>query len=148
MIELNNFAHAEEIAKGAGIVTNPSVDMCISRSKNGKFLGGTIYKDYTGVSLSLHIFAVNKSWINKDLLWVSFHYPFEQLGCKKIFAPVPNDNTYCIEFCQKIGFKLDTIIRDVFPSGDMHILSMYKEECHWLNLEPRKIQIGAHTDGR
>lgn len=148
MIELNNPQHAEVIAKVAGIVRNPMTDACISRSEDGKLLGGVIYKDYTGFSLSMHVAGFAPYWINRDMLWVCFDYPFNQLRCGKLFGPTSADNIQALEFNQKIGFKLDTIIRDVFPTGDMHLLSMYREECRWLKLKPRTIKAGDSDDGR
>ena len=142
MIEFGNYAHADDIAKAAGLIFNPKSDVCISRTKGDKLAGGVIFKDYTGVSIGLHVAAFDPYWLNRDFLWITFDYPFRQLGCKKILSPIPEDNIRSIEFCKKIGFKMDTIIRDVFPTGDMHILSLYKEECRWLNLKPRNIKAG------
>jgi len=142
VIQFGNFDHAEQIAKAARIYFNPLCDVCISRSKDDKLLGGVIFQQFTGMSITIHVAAFDPHWINPDMLWITFHYPFEQLKVKKIFGQVPQDNSRALEFDRKLGFKIETIIRDVYPDGDMVLLSMYREDCRWLRLKPRSFVSG------
>lgn len=140
MIVFNDHSHGYAIAARAGAVFNPAVDTCIATVRDGQIAGGQIYSDYTGVSLTMHVAGFDPMWISIDMLWVSFHYPFIQLGCKKIFGQVPEDNIKALEFDLKLGFKEEARIRDVFPSGDLILLSMRREDCKWLKIKPRSLK--------
>lgn len=147
MIELNNLAHARLIADASKSILNEQVDVCISRSKDGELLGGAIYTNYTGRSICMHVAGFAPAWLNKDLLWCGFHYPFVQLRLQKILALVAATNYEALEFDRKLGFKEETIIRDVYREGDMVVLSMYKDDCKWLKLKPQTIAETEYDDG-
>jgi RimJ/RimL family protein N-acetyltransferase len=148
MIEFGNVAHAERIASEAGISFNPVTDITIARSENGELLGGVIFKDYTGRSITIHVAAFNPRWINPDMLWITFHYPFEQLGVQKIFGQVCVKNSRALEFDRKLGFKEEAIIRDVYPDGDMILLGMYRDDCRFLKMQPRAFAMKEPSHGR
>jgi len=52
---------------------------------------------FIGGSMTVHVAAQNKRWCSRDLLWLIFHYAFEQLGCHKLLTPLPSDNYPIIE---------------------------------------------------
>jgi hypothetical protein len=140
MIRFNDPHDAYAIAQSAGAVFNSSVDQCIARVEDGKLMGGVLYQRYTGASIGLHVASFDPLWVNRDMLWVCFHYPFVQLGCKKMFGEVPESNSKALEFDLKLGFKEEARIKDVFPDGDLIVLSMVREDCRWLRLKPRGLQ--------
>lgn len=136
MIVLNRKDHGYEIAKGAGCSFNPAVDTVISRERDGRLLGGVIYQNYTGASIGMHVASFEDGWMNRELLWVCFHYPLVQLGCSSVLGTVPASNTKALEFDKKLGFKEVARVPAVFPDGDLVIVAMRREECRWLNLKP------------
>lgn len=145
MIEFNNQYHADQIATAAGTIFNPRGDTCISRTgEAGKLLGGVIYNGYTGASIGFHVAGFDPNWVNRDMLWVCFHYPFVQLGCSRVFGQVPKKNAAALEFDRKIGFNIVATIEGVFADDDLVVLSMTREQCRWLKLAPRKL---ATTQG-
>lgn len=143
MITFNNPAHGATIAATAGAGFNPAVDTCISISNASGLAGGVVYSNYTGVSLAMHVAGFTPSWISIDMLWVAFHYPFKQLGCSKIFGHVPEGNSKALEFDLKLGFKEEARIKDVFPSGDLILLAMRRDDCRWLKIRPRNLKEPA-----
>lgn len=140
LIVFNDPLHGETIASHAGTSFNPAVDCCIANVRNDVMTGGTIYNNYTGVSITMHVAGFGASWASKDMLWVAFHYPFIQLGCSKVFAQIPEDNWKALEFDLKLGFKEEARIKDVFPSGDLILLAMYREDCRWLKIKPQSLK--------
>ena len=139
MITVGNLDHAQAIAKAAGCVFNPAVNRVISRMRNGELLGGVIFQDYNVASISIHAAGFAPHWLNNNMLWVSFDYPFNQINVSKLIAPVPSRNRKAIEFDLKLGFKREARIADVFPGddGDLLVLTMRREDCRWLKLKPR-----------
>jgi RimJ/RimL family protein N-acetyltransferase len=136
MIVFNNAGLGRVLAENAGTSYNAEVDTCIARVEDGELWGGVVYQNFTGASIAVHVASFRVNWINKDMLWVCFHYPFVQLGVKKMFGQVPASNCNALEFDLKLGFKEEARIKDVFPDGDLIVVSMRREDCRWLKVRP------------
>lgn len=140
MIRINNFRDGRAIARGATCCFNPEADVCIANVKDGRVLGGVVYQGFTEASIQAHVASFDRNWLTRDLLWAMFHYPFEQLGVKKIFGQVGAHNTKALEFDLNLGFKEEARIKDVYPEGDMILLAMYKADCRFLSIKPRNLE--------
>lgn len=132
MLVLNNHEHARKIAKAAGTFFNPDCDHCISRVEHGELLGGVIFTGYKVASIGLHAAGFAPRWLDRDMLWMTFHYPFEQLGVQKIVATIPTSNQKAVLFDRKLGFVEEARIKDLFPDGDLLIMTMTRDQCRWL----------------
>lgn len=140
MIVFNNAEHGHRIAKEAGCNFNPAVDICISRWEDGLLLGGVIYQNFTGESIGIHMAGFHPRWVNKDMLWVSFDYPFNQLGVKRIFGQVPESNAKALELDLRLGFRIVTKIDGVFRDGGVIVIVLEREDCKWLDLKPQTLR--------
>jgi RimJ/RimL family protein N-acetyltransferase len=138
LIVINDFAHADRIAAAAGAVFNTRYDQCISRvDEDGELLGGVIYQNYTGNSVFLHMAGFAKNWCQRDMLWAIFQYPFEQLGCVKVFGQTPQSNRRSLDIQIRLGFKVEMLIEDVYKDEGVFLTSMYRDECRWLKRPPK-----------
>lgn len=145
MILFGDHDHGFQIAAAAGSAFNPYADMVISRVDERGLLGGAVYQNYTGASIGMHVAGFHADWLNKDLLWVGFHYPFVQLGCQRIFGQVPASNLQALEFDLRLGFKEVTRIDGVFPDGGLIVLAMDRDDCKWLRLRPTGLRAGKEA---
>lgn len=136
MIEFNIFGHGHTIARYAGTSFSPESDAVVAHTLGGKLLGGVVYKDYTGASVTMHVAGFSPRWIDKDMLWVAFHYPFVQLGCERVFGQVNENNTHALEFDRRLGFKEIVRIPGVYPDGAMVLMGMERPHCRWLDIKP------------
>ena len=139
IISFGNHAHGRAISRVAGTTYNPEVDQVISRTVNGELVGGVTYQGYTKASVQLHFAAFRKNWGCRDFIWVAFDYPFNQLGCKKVFGQVPETNKTALEIDLKLGFKIVAKVEDVFPDGACYVLALAREDCRWLNIKPKSL---------
>jgi RimJ/RimL family protein N-acetyltransferase len=140
-IAINDPEDGEEIALLAGTSFNPKVDISICRHKGGKRLGGVIYQNYTGESIAMHSASWDQHWINRDMVFVCFDYPFNQLGVKRIFGQVPEDNWHACMFNSKLGFKKVARVEGVYRHNIACIvMRMDREDCRLLGTKPRHIQ--------
>ena len=137
MIVTGDIEHGHRIAARAGTVFNPDADVVLARVEGGELYGGVTYTGYTGASIHMHSGGFVPNWANREILWMMFDYPFNQLGCKKVFGQVPETNTRALEIDQKLGFKVVAKIDDVFPDGACYVLALAREDCRWLKLKPR-----------
>lgn len=141
MILCNVKEHGFAIAKAAQTTFNPEADTVISRvDEEEELLGGMIYTAFTRASIHMHVAGFRNNWANRDFLWCIFDYPFNQLGCKKVFGQVVETNTKALEIDLKLGFKIVTKIDDVYPEGGVYVLGMTREECKWLSVRPKHIR--------
>lgn|SRR3982751_3939862 len=138
MITPGTLEHAKAVAKAAGVFFNPEYDHTIMRVERGELYGGLIYQGYTGASIRAHIAGFRPRWIDKDMLWMIFHYPFEQLGVGKIFGHVHSTNLKALDFNRRLGFIEEARIAGVYRDADLVILSMRREDCRWLKRGHRR----------
>lgn len=143
VIQFGDKGHIEAIEQACGHIFNHRADVCISREEGGKLLGGVILEGYTGVSIQAHVAGFAPYWLNRDLLWVMFDYPFTQLGCETIFCQMREKNLDAIEFNRKLGFKEVCRIDGVFPDGQCVLTKLTRSECRWLNITPRTLTRGS-----
>lgn len=147
MIVFNIVEHGKAIAKASGYKSYSQSIPVISRvNEKHELLGGVIFPNFTGSSIEMHVAGFTPTWLSRDFLWCVFHYPFVQLGCRRVFGLVPGDNLRALTFDLKLGFVTEAVIPDVYPDADLHILSMTREQCRWLKVKPRTLEDNA--DGR
>jgi len=140
-VAFNDPADGAAIAERAGTAFNPHRDISICRIRDELRLGGVIFSHFTGESISMHSASWDPHWINRDMLWVTFDYPFNQLGVQRIFGQVPEDNRHAQEFNTKVGFKEVARIEGVFrgPLACV-VMCLERQDCRFLNVQPRLLQ--------
>lgn len=143
-LEFGNKEHGQMIADAIPRRFNPACDPVISNvGADGDLLGGVIYDGYTGSCIFIHQAGFDKHWMNRDMLWTAFDYPFNQLGCTKLFGTIPSTNGELLGINLRLGFQVEAVLEDAYPGGDMLVLSMKRDECRWLKLKPRSIVSGG-----
>lgn len=148
MICFNIPEHGYQISKLAPCLFVPGQTPVISRvTHEGKLLGGVVYDNYVPTaSIGAHIAGFAPNWLNNDLLWAIFDYPFNQLGVRTIFGQVQASNTKALAFDLRLGFNEVVRIGDVYPDGDLVLLKMQRQDCKWLKLVPRGIKSGKQSN--
>jgi len=88
------------------------------------------------VSLRIYSQAFHISFV----LFAVFDYPFNQLGVKRLFGHVPEDNHGARLFNQKMGFQYVARIEGVFKHGiACLVMRLDREQCRFLTVRPRTI---------
>ncbi|QIG66918.1 N-acyltransferase protein [Rhizobium phage RHph_TM3_14A] len=143
-------AHGKAVMSSIQSAFSPVTMQVISREENGELYGGVIYENYTGAggSLLAHVAGFRKNWLNRDMLYIMFDYPFKQLGCRAVFLQVASNNEASLRFAKSLGFKEYVVLEDVFPDADMILLKMKREECRFLNVKPRTVFSRRTDDGK
>ena len=110
-----------------------AASQAIGIEKDGKIIAGVIYENWNQVSIWCHIAIEGR--LTKKFLWIIFHYPFKQIGAKKIIVPVSGGNEKSLRLVKKMGFVEEARIKDARPDGDMVFLVLDREKCRFT--EPR-----------
>lgn len=147
MIHVGNASHGQSIMEATGGDFASVTMEVISRTENGELYGGVIYENYTGKggSVLVHIGGFKPHWINRDMLFIMFDYPFRQLDCKQAFCQVRAKNTHTLEFCKSFGWEEVIVLEGVFPDDDMVLMRMRRDTCRFLNVKPRNVKSRRTT---
>lgn len=140
-IILNSEHCSIEIAERAGCYWDTRTCTSIARVKDNELLGGVIFSGFTGESIGIHSASWGDHWMNRDLLWITFDYPFRQLRVQRIFGQVPESNWAARKFNENLGFRYVNRIEGVFRGNEACLLMcMERHECRFLRIKPRNIK--------
>lgn len=110
----------------------PQETACIGQEKDGKLIAVLGYNNFSPNSCQIHVASTDVYWLNKDLLFAIFDYPFNKLGVKVILAPIYKGNTKSLNLCRKLGFEQVADIPYGHPEGDLIVVAMKRNQCKWL----------------
>jgi RimJ/RimL family protein N-acetyltransferase len=105
-------------------------EVYIGLETEGKIVAVAGYADFNGASIRVHLAVDGK--ITPEFLWYGFHYPFEELKVKKLIGLVSSNNKKALRLDKHFGYVEEAVIKDAVPEGDLHILTMTKEQCRFL----------------
>jgi len=104
-------------------------------AKGGAISAGVVFNEYNGPSICMHVASDgSKRWLCREFLRVSFDYPFNQAGVKRITGLVGEGNYDARQFDEHLGFKLETRLKGAHPTGDLLVYVMWRDGCKWLRL--------------
>jgi RimJ/RimL family protein N-acetyltransferase len=93
----------------------PDYGTYIGLERDGKIIAVAGFDTYYGESIQTHIAIDGR--INREFIWFIMYYPFDQLGVKKVIAPIRSNNEKSIRFAKHLGFELEAIIKHVYPNN-------------------------------
>lgn len=107
----------------------------IGVEQDDELIAGAVYEQYNGRNVFMHVAGIGRTWMNREILWFSFYYPFEQLKANRITLVIDDSNKDSINLARHLGFTLETKLHDAGRSGDLLIYRMLKEECRFLRMK-------------
>lgn len=92
------------------------------------------YNNYHWPSIDAHIVSDgSRKWMNKTFLRAMFDYPFNELKCSRITAPVKATNMEARKFVEKLGFVAEGTLRGYYSDGiDRILYGLLKKECRYV----------------
>jgi RimJ/RimL family protein N-acetyltransferase len=70
--------------------------------------------------------------ITRRAIKACFNYPFEQLGCRRIYGCISEHNAQSLEITKRLGWQQEGRLRQAgFNGEDMIIMALLKEENPW-----------------
>jgi RimJ/RimL family protein N-acetyltransferase len=104
----------------------------IGQLKDGELIAAVAYDEYTTNNILAHIRIDGKP--TRDFWHAIFHYPFEELGCKRITGIVEESNDKAVKLNKHLGFVEEARLKEAAHDGkDMVIMVMWKKDCRMLN---------------
>jgi len=106
----------------------PELTVTFGLERKGEIVSGVAFDHYNGASIAAHICLKNKFSITKEFLHVCFDYAFNQAKVKKVLGFVNSTNKDAQKFNEHIGFKLEAVIKNAMPDGDLLFYTMTKDQ--------------------
>lgn len=127
--------HVVAWVQARGDVSDFGPAVGIGLVRHGKLVAGVLYNGYTKGAICMHIATdETRCWLNRDYLWMCFHYPFVQLGCRRVTGLVDEHNLRARRFNEHLGFELETRMEGATSDGDLLVYRLWKEDCRFLTL--------------
>lgn len=104
----------------------------IGTTRDGVILGGVAFYSWNYANIFMHVASDYKDWVSREGIKVVFDYAFNTCKVKRVTGLVTSDNKAAIDFDMRLGFKLESVMKDASPTGDMLVLVMFREDCRWI----------------
>lgn len=115
--------------------TLPREGQCIGWTRDDELTYAIMYEGYTHKSVEVTFAAAPGAVMPKEFLFAIFHYAFKVLGVAKMVAKIEANNWKSINMVEKMGFRKEAEIDDIFPSGALVIYTLAVDDCRWLENE-------------
>jgi len=119
------------VCERIGVKYRKDTFTALGKLVDGKIVAGVLYQCWNQVNLTEHI-AAEGNWADRTFLHAIFHYPFDQLGAKRLTVSICESNKKSIALVEKMGFIMEARLRGATSAGDLLIYRMFREECKYL----------------
>jgi RimJ/RimL family protein N-acetyltransferase len=107
--------------------------VAIGVARNSQLIAGIVYSEYRDDGdIRITIASSSPLWATRQNIRSLLHYPFIQLGCRRVTTITPKHLRRARKFLTGIGFKLEGVMREAVDGRDACIYGMLKHECKWL----------------
>lgn len=106
----------------------------VGLEKDGELIAGALYEGFNGQNVWAHLAGKpGKRWMNREFLWYGFHYPFNEMGVKRISGYVNASNTEARRLNEHFGYQEEARLKGAAPDGgDVILYVMWRENCRFL----------------
>ena len=89
----------------------------IGVARGGKIVAAAIFYDYRLTTIEVTFVTTEKRWASRQAIKAILHYPFVQLGCRRLNAITEQSNLEARDFLERLGFMQEGVHPDAFQSG-------------------------------
>ncbi len=103
----------------------------IGLERDGELVAGVIYEGYNGFNVWMHVAIPGR--ITPSYLRYCFHYPFIELGCRRVSGYVEASNKAARRFDEHLGFQQEAVLHGAASDGgDVILYRMTREDCRYV----------------
>lgn len=101
-----------------------------------------VFNNFRPPNIEITFVTASPRWASPGAVRAIFRYPFVQLKCKRLTAIIEATNQPARAFLCRLGFKLEGIHPDVFPSGAAETYGLLRQDAQrWVAEESPLEQI-------
>ena len=86
--------------------------------REGRIVAAALFSNFQWPAIEITFVTSTPRWASKMAIRGILSYPFVQLNCKRVTAITEKCNRPARVFLERLGFSLEGIHPDAFPSGD------------------------------
>lgn len=113
---------------------NTDVQAIGIEDETGRLLAGICYEGFTLCDVNMHVASLPgvKNWTSREAFVRVFHYPFVDMGLRRVTGLVPSKNKRAMRLDLHMGFQVEGVMRNALPDDDMIVLGLLRENCRFL----------------
>lgn len=105
----------------------------IACEKDGDLVAVCVFDDYRGSDIRIHAARAPAQRFLPRAYWHAVYaYPFLQVGCLRVTAPIAASNAKAIGLVERVGFRLETRLERACHGEDLLIFVLWREACRFL----------------
>ncbi len=121
---------SERIGRGTSW---PADTVTIAMEDHGRLMVAALFNRFEWKGCQIHVASDgSRSWARRDVLAAVFAFPFLQVGCERVSAPIASRNQASLIMAIKLGFVPEGRMERALGDDDLSLLVMFKERCPWL----------------
>tara|TARA_R110002126_G_scaffold253479_1_gene396551 strand:- start:875 stop:1318 length:444 start_codon:yes stop_codon:yes gene_type:complete len=102
-------------------------------NNNEELIAGVVFNGYIAPNIMMHISAET---LTPGFVSTIMHYAFVKNNCKRVTGIIDKNNKKSRRFAHHLGAKLEGVMKDASPSGDLCIYGLMKSDAEkWI--QPR-----------
>ena len=104
--------------------------VAIGIADDNRPVAGIVYNEYyeSYGTMQLSMAADTPRWAQKGIVRAALHYPFMQIGVRKLWTVTPHKNNRAIKFNLGVGFIQEAILGHHFGEQHAVICRMYRKD--------------------
>lgn len=130
---ISNPARVFDFVRQYAPITMVAGSKGLGLEREGELVAGVVYEGYNGVNVWMHVAIAPGARFTRGYIRYCFHYPFIELGCKRISGYVEANNEAARRFDEHIGFKQEAVLKGAATDGgDVILYVMRREDCRYV----------------
>lgn len=98
----------------------------------------TAFDDYRGSDIQIHTAkAREQRFLPRAYVKAVFAYPFVELGCERLTAPVGAWNIQAVRFVQSCGFEYEASLSRASRGHDLLFFVLWRDKCRFIEKAER-----------
>ena len=103
--------------KRLGMVLQGAHPTGIGVARGGKIIAAALFCNYQPPTIEVTFVTDSPRWASRQVIGEILRFPFVQLGCKRMTAVTERTNVRARRLLEGLGFRLEGVHPDAFPSG-------------------------------
>jgi RimJ/RimL family protein N-acetyltransferase len=101
--------------------------------RDGQLVGGVVFTMFSGHDIHVHMAFDSPRWATPQTLRELYSYPFRQLPCVRMTAPISRKNKRMRRLAEGLGFELEGVMRKGLDGkDDLMIYGTLRDKCRWV----------------
>ena len=118
------------MAKRLGTAHCSCLSMALGDWRGGRINAGVLFENWNQASVIAHLAIDGKT--SPQFLRSAASYAFDDLGVRKIIAPISSRNERMRRMAEKIGFVVEGTLRDCELGGDIVLMTVNRANCRFM----------------